>query len=290
MTPERLFKMRSRLWTLAALLTVLLHAACTPQRGIEALLVLADIAAGPDASRLKATTAPPVRKTVRYAFEGRTYAADVYRPGGSDMAEAVTILVPGVVRLGKDDPRLIAFAHTLARARFLVFVPDLVNLRQLNVSSKDAEALSRAVRYVAWRAGVGTNASVGMIAFSYAAGPALLAAMADEARQNIRFVYAVGPYFSIETAVTYLTTGHFRRNADSPWSHSAPSAYATWVFIHSCAAWLKTRTTAAFSQRLPMQNSPIPMPRSPSNWHVLARKAPKSMHCWPIRIRKRCRH
>ena len=230
--------MRSRLWTLAVVLAVLLQAGCSQPRGIEALLVVADIAAGPGASQLKTTTAPPVRKTIRYAFEGRLYAADVYWPGGSDTAEAVTVLVPGVVRLGKDDPRLVVFAQTLARARFLVFVPDLVNLRHLNVSSKDAAALARAVRYVASRTGVGKDASVGMVAFSYAAGPALLAAMAKEARQSIRFVYAVGPYFSIETVVTFLTTGHFHQDAASPWSKSAPSPYATWVFIHSCAAWL----------------------------------------------------
>ncbi len=230
--------MRSGLRTLVAVLAVLLQAACSPPRSIEALFVVADIAAGPGESRLKAATAPPVRKTIGYAFEGRVYTADVYWPGGNDTAEAATVLVPGVVRLGKDDPRMVAFADTLARARFLVFVPDLVNLRQLNVNSQDAAALVRAVHYVASRTGVGRQASVGMIAISYAAGPALLAAMADEARQSVRFVYAVGPYFSIETAVTYLTTGHFRRDAGSPWSKSAPSAYATWVFIHSCAAWL----------------------------------------------------
>jgi hypothetical protein len=124
--------MRSGLWKLVVVLAVLLQAACSPPRSIEALLVVADIAAGPGESRLKAATAPPVRKTINYAFEGRIYAADVYWPGSKDTAEAVTVLVPGVVRLGKDDPRLVAFAHTLARARFLVFVPDLVNLRQLN--------------------------------------------------------------------------------------------------------------------------------------------------------------
>jgi hypothetical protein len=230
--------MRGWLWKLAVVLAVLLQAGCSQPRSIEALLVVADIAAGPGESRLQTTTASPVRKTISYAFEGRVYAADVYWPGGGDTAEAVTVLVPGVVRLGKDDPRLVAFAHTLARARFLVFVPDLVNLRQLNVNSTDATALARAVRYVASRAGVGREASVGMMAFSYAAGPALLAAMVEETRETVRFVYAVGPYFSIETAVTYLTTGHFRRDAGSPWSKSAPSPYATWVFIHSCAARL----------------------------------------------------
>ncbi len=235
---RRISKMAKRLLTLAALVAVLLQAACGQPRSVEALYVLADIAAGADASRLKATTAPPVRKTLSYAFEGRLYAADIYWPGGNDTAEALTVLVPGVVRRGKDDPRLIAFAQTLARARFAVFVPDLVNLRQLNVSSKDAAALARAVRYIAARSGVGSDASVGMIAFSYAAGPALLAAMAAETRQSVRFVYAVGPYFSIETVITYLTTGRFRQDVAGPWRQAEPSPYAVWVFVHSLAGQL----------------------------------------------------
>ncbi|HSG94569.1 MAG TPA: hypothetical protein VLA28_03555, partial [Afifellaceae bacterium] len=57
-------------------------------------------------------------------------------------------------------------------------------------------------------------------------------------RHGIRFVYAVGAYFSMETAITYLTTGHFRGNADERWRQAVPSSYATWVFVHSSAAWL----------------------------------------------------
>ena len=225
-------------WKLAAALAVLLQAGCSPSREIEAVSVLGDIAAGAGASRLKKTTEPAVRETIRYTFEGVANAADVYRPGGSARAEAVTILVPGVVRLGKDDPRIVAFAQTLARARFLVFVPDLVNLRHLSVSSKDAAALSRVARYAAARTGVGTQGSVGMIAFSYAAGPALLAAMAEETRHSVRFVYTVGSYYSIEAVITYLTTGHFRTGSGQPWSRSAPSPYAVWVLTRSFASWL----------------------------------------------------
>jgi hypothetical protein len=81
--------MRSRLWTLAAVLAVLLQAGCSLPRDTEALLVVGDIAAGPGESRLKTTTASPVRKTISYAFEGRLYTADIYWPGGRDTAEAV---------------------------------------------------------------------------------------------------------------------------------------------------------------------------------------------------------
>jgi len=92
--------MRSGQRTLVAVLAVLLQAACSPPRSIEALLVVADIAAGPDASQLKTTTEPPVRKTIRYAFEGHLYSADVYWPGGGDTAGAVN-----------NGPRLLSTSH-----------------------------------------------------------------------------------------------------------------------------------------------------------------------------------
>src|SRR3970282_281862 len=44
----------------------------------------------------------------------------------------------------KDDPRLVAFATTLARARFLVLVPDVAGLRQLRVRAADAREIADA--------------------------------------------------------------------------------------------------------------------------------------------------
>lgn len=217
----------------------LMSAGCSVPRGVEALNLVGDIAAGSGASRFKATTPTPVRTTIQYTFEGGTHVADIYRPGGGDVAEAATILVPGVVRKGKDDARLVAFAQTLARAQFLVFVPDLANLRQLSVSSRDAQALSRAVRFLAQQSGVGRHASVGIVALSYAAGPALLAATAEETRRSVRFVYAIGPYFDIRSTIAFLTTGHFRAKTEDPWFRAAPSPYAVWVFVRSCAVLLR---------------------------------------------------
>ena len=231
--------MHRRSWPLAVLLSLLVQAGCSPSRSLEALFVLEDVAAGAEASRLKAKTPAPVRRTVDYTFEGHADIADVYRPGGGVAAKAVVVLVPGVVRLGKNDPRLVAFANTLARARFLVFVPDLANLRRLSIGSEDAGALARAIRYAVERSGVGERSSVGVVAFSYAAGPALLAAMSEEARHHVRFVYAVGAYYNLDMVVAYLTTGHHRQDAASPWVRSEPSPYALWVFIRSCAARLE---------------------------------------------------
>jgi hypothetical protein len=78
-----------------------------------------------------------------------------------------------------------------------------------------------------------------MVAFSYAAGPAILAAMLPETGNLVRFVYAIGAYYDIEAVGTFLTTGYFREAPDQDWQKRTPSSYATWVFVHSSADWIE---------------------------------------------------
>ena len=151
-------------------------AACSPPRALEAARVLADIAAGSGPSALKAKHARTgAQRDCR--CRGEPLLGDLYWPG--EAAAAVLVLVPGAVEQGKDDPRLVAFANTFARARFAVLVPEIPNLRSQRLSPEDAQPIGAAIRYLgaciapAERAG-----SVGVAAISYAAGPALLAALA----------------------------------------------------------------------------------------------------------------
>jgi hypothetical protein len=209
-------------------------AACSPSRGIEAALVLADIAAGAKDSRLKRTTPEPVREPVRYAVDDRDRQGDLYRPG--EPALAALVLVPGAARAGKDDPRLVAFARTLARARFVVLVPEIENLRALQVEPADAIAVADAVRHFASPSIAG--GPVGIVAISYAAGPAILAALDPVAGPNVRFVAAVGGYYDIEAVVTFFTTGHYRDRGAGPWLHRTPNAYGKWVFAKGNAVRL----------------------------------------------------
>lgn len=102
--------------------------ACAPGRTFEALDVLRDIASGAGPSRLKATAPAPRKTTLAYCAAGARRVADLYVAG---TPKAGLVLVPGVARAGKDAPRLVAFARTLARARFMVLVPDIANLRAL---------------------------------------------------------------------------------------------------------------------------------------------------------------
>jgi hypothetical protein len=209
-------------------------------RAIEALLLIDDVAAGPGPSRFKASRPPPDRETIDYRSFSSRRRADVYRPGGGEEAEAALVVIPGIVRLGKDDPRIIAFAESMARARFDVFVPDLQSLRNLSIRSEDAEEIGALILHIANDAFAETGATIGIVAFSYAAGPAILAAMRPETQTLVRFVYAIGPYYDMEAVGTFLTTGYIRESSDREWQKRTPSPYATWVFVNSSAGLLES--------------------------------------------------
>jgi hypothetical protein len=119
--------------------------------------VLEDLAAQEWPSRLKESTPDPVRRPVAYALQDRDYEGDLYLPGEPPLAGIV--LVPGAAERGKDDPRLVAFATTLARTRFLVLVPDLPNLRALRVQAEDALGVADAFSHLLSRSEFPTRAT-----------------------------------------------------------------------------------------------------------------------------------
>jgi hypothetical protein len=68
---------------LALLAGLLLMGGCSPRRGYEAALVLADIAAREQPSRLKRVTPAPQRQAIAFSIDGRPYRGDLYLPGDS---------------------------------------------------------------------------------------------------------------------------------------------------------------------------------------------------------------
>jgi hypothetical protein len=225
--------LRNRLLILALALAVL--TGCAPARHWEAALVLADVAAGEAPSRLKAKTAAPARAPVSYTVSGRDRTGDLYTPG-EGAARAGIVLVPGAVPLGKDDPRIVAFATTLARARFAVLVPEIEGFRQLRIQPSDARVVADAFVWLAGRDDLAPAGRAGMAAFSYGVGPALLAALQEDARMRVRFVVGVGGYHDLSRAVRYFTTGYYR--AAGAWQYLTPDDYGKLVLVSSAQSYL----------------------------------------------------
>ena len=208
-------------------------AACSPPRALEAMRVLGDVAAGDQSSTLKARTPEPRRWGL---VESGRRLGDLYWPG--ERAAAAMVLVPGAARQGKDDPRLVAFAYTVARARFAVLVPEIANLRTQRLSAADAQPVAAAIRYLAGCFEPTQAPAIGLAAISYAAGPALLAALAPTTADRIGFVFVVGGYYDVEAVLTFFTTGYFRDGPDGVWRHREPNAYGKWLFVRANAARL----------------------------------------------------
>lgn len=203
---------RRRLRNIAAALLVALTLAALAgmpavHRGHEALLILLDIQAGAGPSRLKHHTRDPLRTAADFRILGRDHQADRYQP--ADRAPRATlVLLHGLTPAGRREPRLERFATTLARAGFRVVVPDLPGLRSLGVGTEDIRDVTDTLRQVLGpETDLDCNA-VGLMGFSFAVGPALIAALTPDVGERLSFVVAVGGYYDLAGAITYATTGY----------------------------------------------------------------------------------
>ena len=222
----------SKLFTLTfAILCAALFfcAACVPPWKSDAALFLEDLAAGHEDSQLKNLTPTPKLRSVNYEIQGYRYQADLYIPQEPSLASIV--LTPGVAEQGKDDSRLVAFATTLARSRFMVLVPDIANLRELKIRAEDSRTITDAFRYLISRPEFPTQGQAGIGAFSYAVGPAILAALDPLVLERVNFILSVGGYYNVEEVVTFFTTGYFRNK--TKWQYLKPNEYGKWVFVLS---------------------------------------------------------
>lgn len=217
-------------------LALALLAGCAPLRHYEALLVLADTGAGHGPSRWKEVTQAPQRQSVAFKVNGRVHTGDLYLPAVAEPAAGI-VLVPGAVPEGKDDPRLVAFAMTLARARFAVLAPELPGFRALRVRPTDAREVADAFAYLAGRPDLAPGGRTGIVAFSYAVGPAVLAALEPDIRERVRFIVAVGGYHDLFRAIRFFTTGYF--DEDGKGGYVKPDDYGRLVFAYGAKAYLR---------------------------------------------------
>ena len=214
------------LTVLRSLLSVL----CAPHRLIESVRILRDIQAGRGAGRAVHVAA------IAYQPRGESRTGDLYR---SDKPLAGLVLVPGATRLGKDDPRLIAFAQALARARFEVLVPDLPGLMHLRVRADDADIIADALLVLSQHRAAHGNATVGIVAISYSTGPAMIALLDAHVRGTAQFMLAIGGYYDIEAVIAFITTGCYRNPSDNARRYRVPDEYGRWVFALSNATALE---------------------------------------------------
>jgi len=190
---------------------------------------MADIAAGTAPSRLKSVSGEPKRTAVAFPAAGRTVGGDLYLSNSKPLAGL--LLLPGAAEKGKEDPRLQAFARSLTRAGFAVLVPDLEGFRSLRISSGDIAGTADAFAWLLAREDLAPGGRAGIFSFSYACGPAILAALEPRIAGRVRFVMAVGGYYDLKEVLTFFTTGYYLQ--EGRWRHLEPNSYGKWIFVLS---------------------------------------------------------
>ncbi len=204
-----------------------------PSRLLEAARLLRRVQAGAGTDQ-----GPAARMSVTYRPRKISRSGDLYRIG---QPAAGMVLVPGAAKLGKDDPRLVAFAQALARARFEVLVPDLPGLADLRVGAEDADIVADALLTLSRHRAAQGNATVGVTAICYSTGPAMIALLDKDVRGAAQFMLSIGGYLSIEAVLTFVTTGWYRSPRDGARRHRPPDEYGKWIFAISNAHALSDR-------------------------------------------------
>ncbi len=160
-------------------------------------LTLATALAAPSADVWLGTVLPHIeREGITLGVGSQPLHADCYRP---PRPRSGIVLVHGLSRAGRRHPELVRFARLLAQHDRLVLVPEFDGLVAFRLGRNEIEEIKAAVRYLTT-----LTDSLGIIGFSFGAGPALLAA-AD--LPGVRLVGSFGGYADLRHVVAYITTG-----------------------------------------------------------------------------------
>ena len=178
---------------------------------------------------LSLITKKPVRAEV--SLDG--VLADSYSPGdsvgwGGAPARGCVVLVHGMTTAGKADHRLVAFAESLARLGFTALVPDLPGMKRFRPEEADVARIERAFSWMT-RGGAGSHERCSLLAFSFAAGPALRAAARPAVGDKLAAFIGVGAYYDLKNVLKHLTTSGGQNRPAFP--GGLPIRHGKWLFL-----------------------------------------------------------
>ena len=132
----------------------------------------------------------------------------IARPGGGGGPWPAIVFVNGATRRGRYHPKVQRLTRGLARAGFLVAVPDLPGLRLGEITATTMEATVRVARAVAGRPDV-RGRRVSFYGVSVGATLSLLAAESPPLTGRVRAVGGEAPWVDLEKVIRLATTGHY---------------------------------------------------------------------------------
>lgn len=132
----------------------------------------------------------------------------IARPGGEGPWPTL-LFVNGMVPEGRTLPEVQNLARGLARAGYLVVVPDLPGMRNDEITEETVSSALKTTRAVADLPDA-RDGRVGLVGVSTGATLALLTAQEPELSERVTVVAGIAPYTDIRTVLSIATTGHYR--------------------------------------------------------------------------------
>ena len=150
---------------------------------------------------------PDVEDTI---FAGRPSL--IAKPAGEGPWPTL-LFVNGTVPEGRAYPEVQNLARGLARAGYLVVVPDLPGLTTDEITGETVSSTAEVARAVADRPDA-RDRRVGLVGVSTGATLSLLAAQDPAVSERVSVVAGVAPYTDIRTVLSIATTNHYRENGE----------------------------------------------------------------------------
>lgn len=159
------------------------------------------------------------------------FRARLYLPRGDGPWPAV-VIAHGVHYLGIDEPRLLAFARSMARTGVAVLTPQLDALADYRVQSSSVDVLRASALHLAsqpWARGH----RAGVMGLSFAGGLSLRAASDPALRDRLSFVASVGGHHDLGRVSRYLALDEL--TTPEGVRHEAAHDYGLVVFVYANA-------------------------------------------------------
>jgi pimeloyl-ACP methyl ester carboxylesterase len=120
------------------------------------------------------------------------------------------VIVNGATPEGRREPALQRLVRGLARAGYVVALPDLPGLPEGRIDERTIESTVDVARAVADRPDA-RDGRVGLVGVSVGTSLALLAALEPELTGRVRVVTGTAPFADLANIVRLATTGYYRR-------------------------------------------------------------------------------
>ena len=182
----------------------------------------------PERGTLAWMTPAPSTERLQISQGERKIPADLYFLKDGRRRAAI-VLTHGIIEDGKDDPRLVRFAQSLARAGFVVLVPELKGMKSFRILFSDVDDIVASFNYLSSLKDRVDEEKMGLMGFSYGAGPTFMAAARPSIRGQVKFLVSFGGYYDPVNVIRFITTGTYEYKNER--GFLKPDPYGKWVFF-----------------------------------------------------------